>query len=315
MNKKNNENKPYQHFSLSSEKEDWFEKLITNPISISVVVFIVMLGFVLFISKDYYGPRSFTENLLAEAHGVLIDILMLGVIIVWFQQKGNNKLLARRYQDEIDDFRNWKAEEAARRIRGNIKRMNEIGISAIDLNNCYLRNMDMRRYNLDGANMWRSDMSFCDLRNASMANSYMEDTNLYSSVLSNANFKNAVLWKADLKNADLRNTIFINAVMQESKLNESDLENSDLENANLTNVDLSGCNLFNVNLKGCDLEGAAFAGAYLKKANLRDSKGLTVNQLLKAQTLFETEMDEMLFIELININSSLFVNPEVNAEW
>lgn len=315
MDRNGSDKRPQHKYSISSHKEDWFEKFITNPISISIAVFVVMLGFVLFISKDYYGPRSFTENLLAEAHGVLIDILMLGVIIVWFQQKGNNKLLARRYQDEIDDFRNWKAEEAARRIRGNIKRMNEIGLSAIDLNNCYLRNMDMRRYRLDGSNLWRSDLSFCDLRDASLSNSYMEDINLYSSILTNANFEKAVLLKADLKNADLRNTQFKNAVMQGSNLNESDLENADMENADLSKVDLRGCNLFNANLKGCDLDGAILDGAYLKKVNLRGAKGISVQQLVKAQTLFEAEMDEILLLDLININASLFVNPEVNAEW
>lgn len=295
--------------------DDWFERLITNPISISVAIFLVMLCFVVIISRDYYGPGSFTENLLAEAHGVLIDILMLGVIIVWFQQKGNNKLLARRYQDEIDDFRNWKAEEAARRIRGNIKRMNEIGITSIDLSNCYLRNMDMRSYRLDFSNLWRSDLSFCDIRNASMVNAYMEDINLYSSVLSSSVFKNAVLLKADLRNADMRHSIFSGASMQESKLNESDLENASFENADLSKADLSECNLTGANLRNCVLEESVFEGTYIRKADLRGARGLTAMQLSKAHTLFETEVDEDILLELMECSASLFVNPEVNAEW
>lgn len=298
-----------------SPKNDWLENIATDPISISVAVFAVMLGFVVFISMDYYGPRSFTENLLAEAHGVLIDILMLGVIIVWLQQKGNQKLLAKRYQEEIDDFRNWKAEEAARRIRGNIKRMNEIGIGAIDLSNCYLRNMDMRRCKLDGANLWKSDLSFCDLRNTSVQNAYMEETNLYSANISDSVFKGSLMWKADLKNADMRNTVFINASMQDSKMNESDLENSDFENADLRNADMTECNLTGANLKFCNLEGTVFSGAFIKKANLRGARGLTKDQLIMAETLFDTDMDELLFIELMDAKSSLFLNPEINAEW
>lgn len=315
MTKKNQENHFVNNLSGTAKKNDWFEKLSTNPISISVAVFAVMLGVVVFISKDYYGPRSFTENLLAEAHGVLFDILMLGVIIVWLQQKGNEKLLAKRYQDEIDDLRNWKAEEAARRIRGSIKRLNGIGIGAIDLNNCYLRNMDMRKYKFDGSNLWKSDLSFCDIRNVSMQNAYLEDVNLYSSNLSNSNLSRSVLWKADLRNSDLRSTFFQNSSMQDSKLNESDLENSDLENSDLKNSDMSECNLTGANLKDCNLKGTIFDGAFIKQANLRGAKGLTIDQLLKAETLYSTEMDEVLFLDLVNMKSSLFLNPEINAEW
>lgn len=71
----------------------------------------------------------------------------------------------KRYKEEIEDFRNWKSAEASYRIIGNIKRLNRIGVSDINLSGCYLREMDL---------------SGLDLRNANLTDTDLQDVNLKS---------------------------------------------------------------------------------------------------------------------------------------
>jgi len=46
------------------------------------------------------------------------------------------------------------------------------------------------------------------------------------------------------------------------------------------------------NLRGCYLTGADFENASLYKADLRGAKGITLEQLTKAKTLYLAQFDE-----------------------
>jgi hypothetical protein len=93
-------------------------KTISSPVAISITVFIVATLVVVGLSYKDYGPE-FWLNVKVEAHGMLFDILVIGVLILWLNQLGEKRREIQRYIDEIDDFRGWESEEAAHRIRGD----------------------------------------------------------------------------------------------------------------------------------------------------------------------------------------------------
>jgi hypothetical protein len=59
----------------------------------------------------------------------------------------------RRYQEEIDDLREWGCDEAAHRIADNIKRLNRSGITNIRLERCRLVRANLERVNLREADL------------------------------------------------------------------------------------------------------------------------------------------------------------------
>ena len=185
--------------------KDW---LLKQPVLIAFIVFLLAAMFVGSLSVKYYdGP--FGVNVLVEAHGMLLDILVIGVFILWLNQIGEKKRTIQRYRDEIDDFRGWNSEEAAYRIAGNIRRLNKLGVTDINLNSCHLENMDLHWAKLQGAkltdgNLQEANLFFAELQGAELYCAKLQGANLNKTKLQGAKFDDAEFEGACLTASDLR---------------------------------------------------------------------------------------------------------------
>lgn len=250
--------------------------IVEKPVLTSFLVLVFLSVTVIGLSwpyyqEDYYG---FVREVLAEAHGMLFDITIIGILIYWLNENGQKRLRIRMYKDEIEDFRQWESEEAAFRTVGNVKRLNRHKIYDINLVNCYLAKTNLsyvilRDANLNTANITQSQLVQCDLAGARMnrtdfGGANLNQANLSHSYASGANFKDTFMIKTNLKNASLIKADFQNAFLIEASL------------------------------EGAHVIGANFENANLYKANLRGVEGLTVEQLARAKTLYQAQLDEQL---------------------
>ena len=151
----------------------------------------------IFVDYDF----ALLEGILIEAHGMLFDILIIGCGLLWLNSKGENYLQNQRYLNEIDDFRGWESEEAARRTRGNILRLNKNGVTKIPLNDCFLRRADLRKANLHDALLRGANWAEACLAEANLSNAVLRGTNLHKADLRGANLENATLVGANLTQA------------------------------------------------------------------------------------------------------------------
>jgi len=257
-----------------------FENIIEKPILTSSIVLGILAVIVLGLSLPYYLENfdSFAGQILAEAHGMLFDIAVIGILIFWLNKNGEKRQRIRTYKDEIDDFRLWESEEAAFRTVGNIKRLNRHEIHEINLVNSHLSKTNLNYVNLQDSNLNSADLSNSFLIETNLANTRLNQTNLENSNLnqanmegsyaSGANFKDAYLIKTNLQGAFLIKTNFMNAFLMEA------------------------------DLRGSYLTGADFENASLYKADLRDVKGITVDQLKKAKTLYLAKFDDDISLQL-----------------
>lgn len=251
-----------------------FNSVIEKPLLTSTIVLVLVSILVLALSMPYYiaDYNSFIQQVLAEAHGMIFDIAVIGILIFWLNKNGETRQRIRTYKDEIDDFRLWESEEAAFRTVGNIKRLNRHKIHEINLVNCYLPRtnlnyVNLSASNLNSANISQSSLIESNLENARLnqtnfENSNLNQANLNSAYASGANFKDAFLIKAHFENAFLIKANFCNAFLMEA------------------------------DLRNCYLMGADFENASLYKADLRGAKGLSVEQLAKVKTLYLAKFDE-----------------------
>jgi uncharacterized protein YjbI with pentapeptide repeats len=138
---------------------------LDDEIKIMIEVFFWAVLFVMGLSFGFYIIKGmdFYEKILVEAHGMVMDIFVFGVLIFYINRKSGKRMEVKRYKDEIDDFRNWKTPESAYRITGNIRRLTRNGVTRINLSDCFLREMDLRDLNLQQA-----DLTNADLRGASL---------------------------------------------------------------------------------------------------------------------------------------------------
>lgn len=253
---------------------EFFNSIIEKPLLTSTIVLVLVTLIVLSLSLPYYLSDfdSFIAQILAEAHGMIFDIAVIGILIFWLNKNGETRQRIRTYKDEIDDFRLWESEEAAFRTVGNIKRLNRHKIHEINLVNCYLPRTNLNYVNLSGSN----------LNSANISQSSLIESNLDSARLNQTNFENSNLNQANLRNAYASGSNFKDAFLIKAYF----------ENAFLIKANFCNAFLMEADLKNCYLMGADFENASLYKADLRGAKGLTVEQLSKVKTLYLAKFDE-----------------------
>jgi uncharacterized protein YjbI with pentapeptide repeats len=251
-----------------------FNVVIERPLLTASLVLAGVSVLVISLSLKYYIAdfSSFWPQILAEAHGMIFDIAIIGILLFWLNQSGEIRQRIRFYRDEIDDFRLWESDEAAFRTVGNIKRLNRHKIQEINLVNCFLARTNLNYVNLKGSN----------LNSANFSSSSLIETNLENTRLNQTNFENSNLNQAILKGAYASGANFKDAFLIKAQF----------ENAFLIKTNFKNAFLMEANLSGSYLMGADFENASLYKADLRGAKGLTLEQLTKAKTLYLAKFDD-----------------------
>lgn len=260
-----------------------FNSIIEKPLLTSTIVLVLVTILVLSLSLPYYISdfNLFIIQVLAEAHGMIFDIAVIGILLFWLNKSGETRQRIRTYKDEIDDFRLWESEEAAFRTVGNIKRLNRHKIHEINLVNCFLPRTNLNYVNLTGSNLNSANISQSSLIESNLENARLNQTNFENSNLNQANLKSAYASGANFKDAFLIKAYF--------------------ENAFLIKANFCNAFLMEADLKNCYLMGADFENASLYKADLRGAKGLTVEQLSKVKTLYLAKFDDEI-LEQIKTN-------------
>ncbi len=256
------------------------QQIIENPLLITISVLLIVGSIVVLVSLPVYFEDShdFYINFMAELNGMIFELLVFSIIIVWLNQLGTKRQQVRSYKDEIDDFRMWESEEAAFRTVGNIKRLNRYKIYNIDLVNCYLSKTNLSYVKLIEANM----------NNVNASNSNLIECDLQMARLNRTNFENSNLNQANFEGAFASGTNFKDAYMIKANLRRAFLIKADFKNAFLMEASLNGANLTGANLDN----------ANLYKADLRNTVGLTIEQLSKVRTLYLASFDKPLQEEL-----------------
>lgn len=260
--------------NLGRKLLDRFHEVVERPLLTSAIVLVVVAIIVLSLSLKYYirDFDGYWSQVLVEMHGMIFDIAVIAILLAWLNQSGEIRQRIRTYKDEIDDFRLWESEEAAFRTVGNIKRLNRHRIQEINLVNCYLARTNLNYVNLKGSNLNSANLSNSSLIETNLENTRFNQTNLENSNLNQANLRGAYASGANFKDAFLIKTQF---------------EGAFLIKTNFRNAFLMEANLQNSYLMGADFENAS-----LYKADLRGAKGLTLEQLSKAKTLYLAKFDD-----------------------
>jgi uncharacterized protein YjbI with pentapeptide repeats len=262
------------HNRLVKRFKNYVIEASEKPLLTTSFVLLFVMLIVLGLSLKYWINEfeMFYVQVLAEAYGMVFDIAIIGLLLFWLNQIGDTRQRIRTYKDEIDDFRLWESEEAAFRTVGNIKRLNRHNIHEINLVNCYMARTNLNYVNLGGSNM----------NSANFSNSSLIETNLENTRLNQTNFENSNLNQANLKNAYASGANF----------NDAFLIKAQFENAFLIKTSFKNAFLMEANLQNSYLMGADFENASLYKADLRGAKGLTIEHLTKAKTLYLAKFDD-----------------------
>ena len=205
--------------------QDVWNRVIANPGLTALGVLPIAAVFVIIPSVFpwRYGSEDFFVGVLIEGHGMLMDIVVIGIIVGTLGVAGERRREIRRYEEEIDDFRGWKSDEAMRRNSGNVRRLSRRRVDGLRLEDCYLRQAMLGDINLRSANGFGVDLQKAvvpgaDLRNADLRRADLRHCDLSGASLGMANLVGADLQHANLSEANLERTILIDADLERANL-------------------------------------------------------------------------------------------------
>jgi len=348
------------------EKNPIYLKLveILKELKILVYIWIALLVILVGIDLIPWNKSGFLGNLLAEFHGLLLDVLVFGLLIVIYDRI----VLERRrkialYVDEIDVLRDLKGEDVTHKIIAFVKKLDGLGFKGIDLMDCNLEKAIFNKLSLEnakfsGAVLNEATFSFANIQGArfsdaklknvtlvavqggnarfcetDLTNAIMEDCRITDSYfgmvkltgarLSGSDFQSSNFECAGFQRATIYQTDFQDAVLEGADLTESTLDTVGFKNANLSGADFRNATMkqtpFNwgtyfVYFTGADLEGVNFEGADLHGADLIGAKNLTIEQLSKAKSLYQTKLDPELEQQIREKYPYLLEKPKDNSD-
>jgi hypothetical protein len=235
-------------------------------------VIIAILSLIFIAILDFKDSEFNWHDILVEAHGLIFDLFIFGLLITVFDFVRTRREKRQRYSEEIEDLIGWKSEEAKVKILAKVKRLYDLGQRRFFLSNSYLKCANLSDYDLT------------------------------DSVIVLTNLKKGSFIRGNLKNVQLT----------ASKLNKvyftsANLENTDLSNSICNGAFFTATDLINTKFKRADLRKASFVGCYYKNVNLENAKldGAIVDDL----NWFE-KLQNNGAIGIDNLMTKYYVNPK-----
>ena len=253
-----------------------------------VTAFILLILDIIFMKK---GSMLF---MLVEAHGFLLDIVFFGIILTVYDVLTRRKRKLSQLEEELDDFRGWEEKAAMFRNVGNIRRLNRMGISSINLSRSYLKEAELAETDLSGSNLGQANMDKAILKGANIRNAKIWKTTFRESDLSRANLENVrtnvtnidqfvEFFHHHLKPSEAAPSVYEDSIITGVNFHKADLQYSKMKNAELISADLTESNLILADLEGADLRGADFTDAILVKHQQNPSESPLRANLAKAK--------------------------------
>lgn len=258
------------------------------PFCMFAVLLVLVVVLTLISGQEKY-KGGFIDGLLIEAHGLLLDILIISIILYAFQKNMEKKTDTRRRKEEIRYSGKITSEETKINVIANIKKLNEDGVTNIDLSNFNLTNTNLEKVNLGGGVLLRTD-----LRDSRLDEALLHGTNLTASILNGACLHKTELQKANLTGARIEEAVFSFA---------------NLNDAFLIGAKLKGCVFIRSDLLKVDFHGANLDGAMLIECKVLKSRNLTIKQLLRTSSLYNTQLDDRLMKQVEKERRELLEAP------
>lgn len=275
-----------------------FQKLGSWIVAHKVRFFLIagVIAAIVILLLDYlFLNASNKADVIVEAHGMLFDIILFGIILTVYEAITDKRDRVKRYKEELDDFRGWKGEEAAFRVAGLVKRLLKEGVENIDLANLHVGQL-VQIIGNKGKELIEKTIQekkrFCSMQGAELWG-----FNLEGAFLSAINFKDAKLWEVNLKGVNLVQSNLQGANLIKADLTGANLSEVNMEGAKLWEVNLKGAHLWEANLKGVNLTKVNLEGAYLGEANMEGTKAYKYQKTAFSKIMTVEQLNSMIWID------------------
>lgn len=259
---------------------------------LTVIPIVLITGFWDFVSSTILPntriglyQKGFWENILVEAHGMVIELVIVGVLVIWLDSRRSKNSEINKLNEDLVDYAQLDFPEINVKKLGHIKRLNAAGIMQINVQNLALNSLNIREVCIRDSKTIGLKVSNGTISNSSFINVQMRSSNFEHTTIKNSKFKNCILLKSKFGNAICKGINFSNSVVERA--------------------DFTNCNLQSSNFSNCDMRGVRLAGANLKRCSFLGATNLDAAEIAKASAIDYIAISDELLGELIALRPDM----------
>lgn len=279
--------------------------LLLSLIASCIFLASIVVAYIFFFNRK----RELLVQILAESFGIVLDIGVLGILMIWINSINDKKRKVSEAQKEIDDLRFWGYDQigyeeigktiymqssieigdliikrwqvgySSVKIVRNIKTLAGYGITNIDLSYVQVPSSKLSGLNLSGSNLDKGNFTGCNLT----------DVNLKEVTAVSANFAKSDLTGVSFRGAKVNGARFDNAIFMQVDCCFGRFLSTSFAEAKVHNVQF-----YKANLKAAD-----FTNAELVAVNFLHCTGITAEQLAKAKYIVRCNLPDGITLEEI----------------
>lgn len=281
--------------SVGSVVSKVFDSPVKTAMLIAFIafVFIVLItGFWDFVSATVFPntriglyEKGFWENILVEAHGIVIELVFVGILVIWLDSRRSKNSEILRLNEDLVDYAQLDFPEINVKKLGHIKRLNAAGVMQINVQNLALNRLDVRDVFMRDSKTIGLKVSNGTISNSTFVNVKMRSSNFEKTTIKGSKFENCSLLKSKFSNAICKGVSFSNSILE-----RADFINANLQSSNFSNCDMGGVKLAGANLNHCSFQGATNLDAIeIAKASSIDYIAIS-NELLEELKVLRPDM-------------------------
>jgi len=195
--------------------------------------------------------KGFWENILVEAHGMAIELVIVGILVIWLDSRRSTNGEIVRLNEDLVDYAQLDFPEINVKKLGHIKRLNAAGVMQINVQNLALNSLNVRGVCIRDSKTIGLRISNGTVSNSSFINVQMRSSNFENTTIKSSKFEYCNLLKSNFGNSTCKGVNFSNSVIE-----RADFINCNLQSSNFSNCDMRGVKLVGANLKQCSFLGA-----------------------------------------------------------
>ena len=154
----------------------WLDQPVHTAAYLLILLLVLLLGIRNTLGPEFIEWIEIGQGAFVEATGAMMDLILFGLYIAAVTDRRTRKREIQGHEDLIEDFKRWDSKEARHRIGGAIRRLNNLGRTAIDFSGIKLTHFSL------------SERGIISIANSTFHNQTLASWGKGSTILTDVNF-------------------------------------------------------------------------------------------------------------------------------
>lgn len=227
--------------------------------------------------------KTFFGNVLVGAHGSILDLVVVGLLLFYFDQRRSRQNERKRLEEALLDLQMYRAPDSSYRVLGTIRRLLSLGVRKLHLSEMQLNNLKVADIVLAQSNCHAIVFT---------------DSLLVGVRLEHCECDAAIFAGATLDHVEFQHCSFRRAKFHGARLNGIDFRTCEIQGSDFTNASLRSANF-----RGVDCKGITLKNADLRSANFIDAKNLDPAAFSSARTIKDLKANDPAIKDLVKLST------------